>query len=111
MPSLELRKDIVRVMRSLKADVLLCQDPRSLVDDDSTYLNHPDHRAAGQAALDAAFPAAGNPSAYRGLLAEGLKAHKVKEVWLYFTGGQHLNHFVDITETIDLKIRALEAHT
>ncbi len=110
-PTLELRKALVREMRRLKADVVLCQDPRSIVDDDGTYLNHPDHRAAGQAALDAAFPAAGNPSAYRDLLAEGLVAHKVREVWLYFTGGQHVNHFVDITATIDLKIAALEAHT
>jgi LmbE family N-acetylglucosaminyl deacetylase len=91
--------------------VVLCQDPRSLVDDDGTYLNHPDHRAAGQAALDAAFPAAGNPSAFRDLLFdEGLKAHKVKQVWLYFTGGQHANHFVDITETLDQKVAALAAH-
>ncbi len=111
LPTLELRKALVREMRRLKADVVLCQDPRSIVDDDSTYLNHPDHRAAGQAALDAAFPAAGNPSAFRDLLAEGLEAHKVREVWLYFTGGQHVNHFVDITSTIDLKIAALEAHT
>jgi LmbE family N-acetylglucosaminyl deacetylase len=109
-PSLELRKALVREMRRLKADVVLCQDPRSIVDDDSTYLNHPDHRAAGQAALDAAFPAAGNPSAFRDLLAEGLDAHKVREVWLYFTGGQHVNHWVDITDTIEQKIGALEAH-
>jgi LmbE family N-acetylglucosaminyl deacetylase len=110
-PTLELRKALVREMRRLQADVVLCQDPRSIVDDDSTYLNHPDHRAAGQAALDAAFPAAGNPSAFRDLLAEGLAAHKVREVWLYFTGGQHVNHWVDITATIDQKIAALEAHT
>src|SRR5215207_4423140 len=81
-PTLDLRKSIVRVMRGLKADIVLCQDPRSLVDDDSTYLNHPDHRAAGQAALDAAFPAAGNPSAFRDLLVDGLEPHKVREVWL-----------------------------
>jgi LmbE family N-acetylglucosaminyl deacetylase len=110
-PTLELRKAIVRVMRQLRADVVLCQDPRSLVDDDSTYLNHPDHRAAGQAALDAAFPAAGNPRAFRDLLFdEGLGAHKVREVWLYFTGGQHVNHYVDITEALDQKVAALAAH-
>jgi LmbE family N-acetylglucosaminyl deacetylase len=110
-PSLELRKAIVRVMRQLRVDIALCQDPRQLVDDDSTYLNHPDHRAAGQAALDAAFPAAGNPSAYRDLLVEGLEAHKVREVWLYFTGSARANHFVDITETVEAKIAALAAHT
>jgi LmbE family N-acetylglucosaminyl deacetylase len=110
-PNLELRKALVRVMRRLRADVVLCQDPRVLVDDDNTYLNHPDHRAAGQAALDAAFPAAGNPSAFRGLLAEGLLPHKVREVWLYFTGGRRVNHYVDISDTIEKKIAALEAHT
>ena len=110
-PTLELRKAIVRVMRRLRVDVVLCPDPRALVDDDNTYLNHPDHRAAGQAALDAAFPAAGNPSAFRDLLIEGLKAHKVQEVWLYFAAGQQANHFVDITETIEQKIAALAAHT
>src|SRR5438105_7867851 len=109
-PTLELRKTLVREMRRLKADVVLCQDPRSIVDDDSTYLNHPDHRAAGQAALDAAFPAAGNPSAFRDLLAEGLQAHKVREVWLYFTNATHVNHWVDITDTIHQKIEALAAH-
>jgi LmbE family N-acetylglucosaminyl deacetylase len=109
-PSLELRKALVREMRRLKADVVFCQDPRSIVDDDSTYVNHPDHRAAGQAALDAAFPAAGNPSAFRDLLAEGLVAHKVREVWLYFTNAAHVNHWVDISATIEVKIQALEAH-
>jgi len=109
-PTLELRKALVRTMRQLKADVVLCQDPRSIVDDDSTYLNHPDHRAAGQAAVDAAFPAAGNPSAFRDLLAEGLAPHKVREVWLFFGGGQHANHWVDISDTIEQKIQALAAH-
>jgi LmbE family N-acetylglucosaminyl deacetylase len=110
-PTIELRRAIVRIMRMLRADVVMCQDPRSLVDDDSTYLNHPDHRAAGQAALDAAFPAAGNPRAFRDLLFdEGLRAHKVQEVWMYFTGGLHVNHYVDITETLEQKVTALAAH-
>jgi LmbE family N-acetylglucosaminyl deacetylase len=109
-PTLEVRKAIVRVMRRLKADIVICQDPRMLVDDDSTYLNHPDHRAAGQAALDAAYPAAGNPSAFRDLLVEGLQPHKVQEVWLYFTSAAHVNHWVDITDTMEQKLEALEAH-
>ncbi|MCA1646601.1 MAG: PIG-L family deacetylase [Chloroflexi bacterium] len=110
-PTLELRKALVREMRRLRADVVLCQDPRSIVDDDSTYLNHPDHRAAGQAALDAAWPAAGNPSAFRELLAEGLAPTRVREVWLFFTSAPQVNHWVDITDTIEQKIAALEAHT
>jgi LmbE family N-acetylglucosaminyl deacetylase len=109
-PTLALRKAIVRVMRRIKADVVMAPDPRALVDEEGTYLNHPDHRAAGQAALDAAFPAAGNPSAFRDLLAEGLPAHKVKEVWLFFVAAQYVNHWVDISDTIEQKIGALEAH-
>ena len=109
-PTIELRKEIVRVMRRLQADVVICQDPRTLIDDDNTYVNHPDHRAAGQAALDAAFPAAGNPSAFRDLLQQGLEPHKVKEVWLYFTGAHHVNYWVDITETVEQKIAALATH-
>jgi LmbE family N-acetylglucosaminyl deacetylase len=109
-PSIGLRKAIVRALRKLQADVVMCQDPRPFVDDDGTYLNHPDHRAAGQAALDAAFPAAGNPSAFRDLLAEGLEPHKVREVWLFFGGGKQANHFVDISATVEQKIQALAAH-
>ncbi len=109
-PTLALRRAIVRVIRQVQADVVLCQDPRMLVDDDSRYLNHPDHRAAGQAAVDASFPGAGNPSAYRDLLAEGLQPKKVREVWLYFTNASNANHWVDVTDTLELKLRALEAH-
>lgn len=108
--TLALRKAIVRVIRQVRADVVLCFDPRMLVADDGTYLNHPDHRAAGQAALDAVFPAAGNPSAFRDLTLDGLPPHKVREVWLFFTDAQHANHWVDITETLELKIQALAAH-
>jgi LmbE family N-acetylglucosaminyl deacetylase len=109
-PSLQLRKALVREIRRLRADVVICQDPRSLVDDDNTYLNHPDHRAAGQAAVDAAFPGAGNPSAFRDLLADGFEPYKVREVWLYFTSSKEVNHWVDISDTIEQKIGALEAH-
>ena len=67
-------------MRRLQADIVLCQDPRALINEDGTYLNHPDHRAAGQAALDAAFP----PPATRAHFAtcsstKALKAHKSRK--------------------------------
>lgn len=109
-PSLALRKAITREIRRARADVVLCQDPRQLISDDQTYINHPDHRAAGQATLDAVFPAAGNPRAFMDLLAEGLPAHPVREVWLYFSAAERTNHWVDIAETIDQKIAALKAH-
>jgi LmbE family N-acetylglucosaminyl deacetylase len=109
-PSMALRRAIVRVIRELKADVVVCQDPRLLVSDDGRYLNHPDHRAAGQAALDAAWPTAGNPAAFRDLLVEGLPAQRVREIWLFFTNAENANHWVDISETLELKIQALACH-
>jgi len=72
------------------------------------YINHPDHRAAGGAALDAVFPAAGMPALFRELEAEGLTAHETRKV--YVSTWQHADTFVDITETIDVKIAALKQH-
>jgi LmbE family N-acetylglucosaminyl deacetylase len=59
-PDIDLRRDIVRVIRRFKPDILVTCDPQTLF---AAYgINHPDHRAAGQATLDAVFPAAGSPS-------------------------------------------------
>jgi LmbE family N-acetylglucosaminyl deacetylase len=81
------------------------------VNDEGTYLNHPDHRAAGQATLDAVFPTAQNPAAFRELIRdEGLAPHHVSEVWLYFTAAAHKNYWVDVSDTLDVKLRALAAH-
>ncbi|MBI1855819.1 MAG: PIG-L family deacetylase, partial [Chloroflexi bacterium] len=59
IPDLDLRREIVRVIRKFKPDILVACDPQNLF---ASYgLNHPDHRAAGQVVLDAVFPAAGSP--------------------------------------------------
>ena len=66
-------------------------------------------RAAGTAALDATFPAAGNPRAFRDLLAEGLAAHKVQQVYLFYTA--NANAWVDISGApLDRKVAALRHH-
>ena len=57
---------------------------------------HPDHLAAGQATIMALYPASQNPWDFPELLDEGLKPHKVKEV--YITGAPHVNYFVDISD-------------
>ncbi|HQF69652.1 MAG TPA: PIG-L family deacetylase, partial [Promineifilum sp.] len=72
------------------------------------YINHPDHRAAGQAALDAVFPAAEMTLLYPDLAAEGLTGHKVDYVFITFS--ERANYYVDITTTLDLKIEALRKH-
>jgi len=74
-------------------------------DDD---INHPDHRAAATAALDATFPAAGQPNLFEELEAEGVAAHKPRKVYVTSWGEAEL--FINITETIDQKVASLRAH-
>lgn len=106
-PTLELRKKIVREIRRFKPEVVLCGDP-TIVWGGDTYINHPDHRAAALAALEAAFPAAGQPNLFQELEDEGLSAHKVRKV--YVTGWAQTGLYVNIEDTIDVKIAALRAH-
>jgi LmbE family N-acetylglucosaminyl deacetylase len=106
-PTLELRKDLVRLIRRHKPNVVVTFDPTNLFPTDY-YLNHPDHRATGQAAIDAVFPAAEMTMLYPDLAAEGLVGHKVNYVYITFSA--KVNYYVDISETIDLKIEALRKH-
>lgn len=106
-PTLELRKDLVRLIRKYKPDAVVCGDPTNFFPSEN-YINHPDHRAAATAVLDAVFPAAEMSLLYPDLAAEGLVGHKVNHVFLTFS--ERANHYVDITDTIDLKIEALKQH-
>jgi LmbE family N-acetylglucosaminyl deacetylase len=106
-PTLALRRDLTRVIRRFKPDIVICSDPTRRYHGDG-YLNHPDHRAAGDAALDAVFPSAGTRYIFPELLAEGLEPHNVKELYLH--GADTPNTWIDITDTIDLKIEALKKH-
>ena len=106
-PTLELRKKLVREIRRFQPEVVVCGDPTVFFSGE-TYINHPDHRAAATAALDAAFPAAGQPNLFQELEAEGLHAHKPRKV--YVTGWNQSALYVNIEETIDIKVAALRAH-
>ena len=105
--SLELRRDIVREIRRFRPESVICFDPTRLFVS-SEYINHPDHRAVAQAALDAIFPAASMPLVFEDLSQEGLEPHRVSEVLVL--SGQQPNIWIDISETIDLKIEALRQH-
>jgi LmbE family N-acetylglucosaminyl deacetylase len=106
-PTLELRKDLVRLIRHYRPNAYVCTDPSNYFPSEN-YINHPDHRAAGQAALDAVFPAAEMTLLYPDLAAEGLVGHKVD--YVYVTFGERANYYVDISDTLDLKIEALNKH-
>jgi LmbE family N-acetylglucosaminyl deacetylase len=105
--TLELRKKLVREIRRHRPEVVVTGDPTVLWGGDS-YINHPDHRAAALSALDATFPAAGQPHVFEELAEEGLFPHKVRKV--YVSGWGQTDLFVNIEETIETKIEALRAH-
>jgi LmbE family N-acetylglucosaminyl deacetylase len=106
-PTLAMRRDLTRVIRRTRPDVVLCGDP-TVRFYGNEYLNHPDHRAVASAALDAVFPSAETGAIFPELLAEGLQPHKVKQV---FIGGSLApDTFVDIAATLGTKCRALKAH-
>lgn len=106
-PTLELRKKIVREIRRYKPEVILTGDP-TIVWSGSDYINHPDHRAAAMAALDATFPAAGQPNLFEDLADEGLSGHKVRKVYAHVW--ENADVYVNIEDTIDTKVAALRAH-
>lgn len=108
-PTMELRQKLVRLIRLHKPNVVVCGDPTIYFSGDGTRINHPDHRAAAQAAIDAVFPAAEMRLMYSELEDEGIMPHKVN--YVYVSYGRDPNYYVDISETIDTKIEALRQHT
>jgi LmbE family N-acetylglucosaminyl deacetylase len=104
--TLELRRDLARVIRQVRPDRLLCPSP------ERNYArmapSHPDHRAVGSAALDAVYPDARNPFAFPELREEGLAEWTVPEIFIL--GGPTPGHFVDISATFGRKLAALRAH-
>jgi LmbE family N-acetylglucosaminyl deacetylase len=106
-PTLAMRRDLTRAIRRFRPDIVVCGDP-TVRYYGNEYLNHPDHRAVASAALDAVFPSSETNAIFPELLAEGLPAHKVKQVFI--SGSLQPDVFVDIARTLPLKCRALKAH-
>lgn len=106
-PTLSLRKELTKLIRTLKPDVVVTGDPQAVFYGNG-YINHPDHRAAAQAATYAVFPSAGSRLLFAELLKEGFEPHNVKRLYLH--GPEKPDTWVDITATIDTKIAALKKH-
>ncbi len=103
MPTLELRRDLVRMIRKHKPEVVIAMDPTRMYSG-KEYINHPDHRAVAIATLDAIAPVAAMPLMYPELG----PAHKVREVWIQWADDP--DTWVDISDTLELKVRALLQH-
>ena len=106
--TLELRKDIAREIRRYKPDVVITGSPARDVER-GYYVSHPDHLAAGEAALSAIFPTARDRLTFPELLEEGLEPHRVREVWIA-GGGDNADNYVDVEAYMDTAIKALKAH-
>lgn len=109
-----LKEELVRIIRTIQPDIVMTMDPTYYYSTNSLLsgtgmINHTDHRAAALATLDAVFPLARDRLTFHNHELEGLKPHKVKELWL--TSFEKIDTMVDITHTMDKKIEALSKHT
>ena len=100
------RGELVREIRRWRPEVVMSADPYYPY---KGFVPHRDHRIAGMATLDAVYPYARDHLHYQEQLAEGLSTHKVMEVYLWGSGEP--DTFIDISETFDIKLRALRCHT
>jgi LmbE family N-acetylglucosaminyl deacetylase len=105
-PTLNLRRDLSRVIREVRPQAVLTQSPERNLD--RIFASHPDHLAAGEAAMCAVYPDSQNPFAHPELLEAGLEPWKVREIWL--SGHPAPTHAVDVTEFADHKFEALLSH-
>ncbi|MGQ9889505.1 MAG: PIG-L deacetylase family protein [Aggregatilineales bacterium] len=106
-PSAELRRDLARLIRLKQPDIVVTCDPTSWYDD--THINHPDHRAIGEAALAAVYPIARDRLNFIELERdEGLPTHKVRQV--YIAGAVQPTRKIDVTAYIETQIAALQEH-
>jgi LmbE family N-acetylglucosaminyl deacetylase len=105
-PSWELQRQIVEVIRDVQPQRVLIQSPERWYD--RIQASHPDHLAAGEAAIRAIYPAAENRFAWPELIEKGLQPWHVSEVWIM--AHPEMTHAVDITNTFDRKLAALQAH-
>ena len=105
--SLELRRALSREFRRHRPHRLLTMVPDPLPTD--RFVNHPDHRAVGQCALDVTMTGGTTASIFPELLAEGLQPwRELEETWLMGPGTKPT--FVDVTDTVEQKLAALRCH-
>jgi LmbE family N-acetylglucosaminyl deacetylase len=107
-PTIELRRELTRLIRQLKPDRVVCGDPTTFFYGDE-YINHADHRAAAEAAVTAVFPSAVSRPIFPELLAEGFEPHQVRELYITHEEGPHVV-YVDISSGLNQKIAALDCH-
>ena len=107
-PSHEVMREVVRLIRQLRPDVVLSMHPER--NWNRIQKSHPDHLAVGEAVTRAVYPALENPFAYPELAESGLEAYKLPWLWLFAGPEERENHFVDVTEHVESKLAAIHIH-
>ena len=110
IPDIRLKEGIVKSIRRYKPDIVFTMDPSFFYYKSYGMVNHSDHRAIGEAALDACYPLARDLMSFPEHAKEGLNPHKVKELLLHSFVPENANFYVEVTDTFDRKIRALSLH-
>jgi LmbE family N-acetylglucosaminyl deacetylase len=110
IPDIRLKERVVRSIRRYKPDMVFTMDPSFFYYKSYGMVNHSDHRAIGEATLDACYPLARDLMSFPEHPKEGLNPHKVKELLLHSFVPENANFYVDVTNTFDTKIRALSLH-
>jgi LmbE family N-acetylglucosaminyl deacetylase len=101
----DLRRDITREIRRWRPDIIITQNPLRTL---NLFASHRDHRVTGGAVLDCVYPLARDHLSFPELLAQGLSPHKVREVYVMWL--EEPDTLIDITDTMDLKLKALACH-
>ena len=105
--TLDLRRDIAAAFRRVKPHRYVVMDPAPTIG--GGFVNHPDHRAVGQASLDVVLTAGTTPGHFPELLEQGLEPWRgLRELWMMGPGDRPVA--VDITSTITRKVDALLRH-
>lgn len=107
--TMDLRRALTREVRRFRPDVIVAPDPMRYWDDSRSYINHTDHRTVGQLCMAVVNPDSSTRPMFPELLAEGLEPHEIPYLWIAVQASE-ADMFVDISETVETKIRALRCH-
>ena len=110
LPDLRLKEQIVTYLRRHRPDFVFTMDPSFYYYKNAGFVNHSDHRAIGEATLDACYPLARDLLSFPEHASMGFSPHKVKELLLHSFVPENANFYVDVTDTFDTKIQALSLH-
>lgn len=105
------KEKIVRLIRKYQPEMIFTHDPKwfyLIRDNGQAAVNHTDHRACGEAVLDAVYPLARDLQSFPQHIQEGLSTHHVPELYLF--NFEQPNFVFDVSTTIEAKIKSIKTH-